>query len=905
LAHDAFSTHIGDMSKPPLPPHGDPPVGESSASTRLFAAGAASWTRADRILEVALDLDGEARAAYLDHACAGDVALRARLGRLLEAAAGDDFLDPGGALAGGFGEGLAAELASADADHEPAFEDLAGRRVDRYRVLREIGRGGMAVVYLAERADGEFEQCVALKVMSRGVDAERIVQRFRQERQILARTRHPGIAALLDGGVTADGRPYFVMEHVEGRPIDVYCEERRLPLAERLELFLQVARAVEHAHHNLVVHRDIKPTNILVTAGGQAKLLDFGIAKRLDPDVDRTPLTQTDERLLTPAFASPEQLRGDPITTATDVYQLGLLLYVLLTGRRPYGEDDRGPAELLRAVMEQMPARPSAAVGDAPTLHAHADTAILAAGRAGRIPALRLRRQLRGDLDNVVLMALRKEPERRYRDVRQLIDDVERHLAGRPVRARPDTFVYRAGKFVRRHALAVSVAAAATLLIVALGAWHGAQLARERDRARLAAARATQVSAFLCDLFRVAAPTRARGEQVTARELLDRGARRIDGDLGGQPELQASLLAVVGGVYRELGLYEEARPLLERALEQSRRFPGEQEQALTEALVALGRLRQDMGDLEWARVLFEEALRRREAAPVPDTLATAEALDALGTLLKDVGDLPRAQACLERALALREAGLGRDHPDVGRTLKTLARVRGALLGFAAAIEPLERAVRILAAAYGPDHAHVAEARAYLGDALRLTGAHERAQAEYEAALHAVEGAYGSQHPEVGRMLTKLGNLLNERGRPRAARPLLERALELRRAAFGTQHPAFATSLNSLGRSYLLEGDYARARPLFERAASIYAATLGPDHPDSVDPLLNLAELLHATGDARGARPLVERVVAVRERAYGREHELLARPRALLRASSAGQAATSPGARAAAPRTGRR
>jgi serine/threonine-protein kinase len=887
------------------PPGDEPPVSrfgpDAPTLTLSSVASAVGWARADALLDEALDLDPAERGAWLDRACGADANLRAQLERLLARAhEGDGFLGPGGALAGTFGAALARDIAADDGDTWVANDDLSGRRIDRYAVLREIGRGGMAVVYLAERADGQFEQLVALKVMGRGVDAAPVVARFRQERQILARTRHPGIAALLDGGVTPDGRPYFVMEYVDGRPIDRFCDEERLGVPQRLALFLQVARAVEHAHHNLVVHRDIKPSNILVSADGRAKLLDFGIAKRLDTGLESEALTRADERLLTPAFASPEQLMGEPITTATDVYQLGLLLYVLLTGRGAYGDGARGPQSLMRAVVEEMPARPSVVVGQAATMRASADTALLApvAAFVPRRPAsARLRHELRGDLDNIVLMALRKEPTRRYGDVGQLAEDVERYLQGLPVRARADTPTYRAAKFVRRHALAISGVALATLLVAALVAAHTRELARERDRARRAAAQAAQVADFLQGLFRVAAPSRASGERLTARELLERGAARIPAELADQPELQASMLTLVGGVYRELALYDEARPVLERALALRRAMPEGERAGLAETLTALGRLRHDMGAQAEARTLLEAGLGQAEAAGGPDSLAVAEAADALGNLLRETGDLSRARALLERALALREARLGLDHPDVGRTLKTLARVRGALDGFEQTRQPLERARRILEAAHGPEHPHVAEVRAYLGDALRLTGELAGAGEHYRAALRAFETAYGPEHPEVGRVLAKFGHLLCDQGRVAEARATFERSLSIRQAAFGARHPAVASSLNGLGRVQLLAAHPQEAQRLFEQSASIYSETLGPEHVDTAGPLLNLAELLAQRGQPTRALELAERVLAVRERAYGAGHTLLERPRALiarLRASRPDPAPLAPG-----------
>jgi serine/threonine-protein kinase len=510
------------------------------------------WQRADGIFDEALDLPPGQRTAFLDRACAGDAQLRALVERLLSAAEIEDpGFKSGGALQGSFGDRFRTDLTQAD-------EVPPGTLIGRYRIVREIGRGGMSSVYLAERADGQFQQEVALKLLQSGIATGHIARRFDRERQILAQARHPGVARLLDGGTGPGGRPYLVMEYVDGRPIDRYCDEERLSVPDRLRLFLQVAQAVEDAHRNLVVHRDIKPSNILVTADGHAKLLDFGIAKLLDPTATSgEALTGSAIRLMTPAWASPEQVRGNPVTTASDVYQLGLLLYLLLTGCFPYDVGDSSPAGRMLAIAQQEPARPSTAVlspegcGAAPGGERKTTDDI---ARARGTTPRRLRRMLAGDLDAIILMALCKEPERRYGSVAQLIDDLERSFSGRTISARPDTWTYRTGRLIKRHAGAFSAAAAAAVVGLSLGLVYTSELMHERDRARLEAE-------FLRELFEVP----AQGQALTPRQLLDRGVARVELQLAGQPELQADLLEDLGRMYRNLGLHDEARNLQSQA----------------------------------------------------------------------------------------------------------------------------------------------------------------------------------------------------------------------------------------------------------------------------------------------------------------------------------------------------
>src|SRR5262245_8366923 len=492
--------------------------------------------RVARIFGEALERPAAERRAFLDAACASAPELRAEAESLLAAHE----------QAGGFLDEIdtAREAALLDATAEP--EPPEGRRVGPYRLLREVGRGGMGVVYLAERVEGGFEQRAAIKLVKRGMDTDAILRRFLRERQILAGLEHASVARLLDGGVTDDGHPYFAMEYVDGEPLTVYCENRQLGIEARLRLFEEACRAVQHAHGKLVVHRDLKPSNMLVTGEGRLKLLDFEIAKLLTEDDDATAitLTQVGTRVLTPDYAAPEQVRGEPVTTATDVYALGVVLYELLAGRLPHGGERRSLGEMARAICEEEPRAPSMAAAAQP----------------------RRARELRGDLDTVVLKALSKEPSRRYASAEALAEDIRRFLSGHPVRARRDTVGYVVTKFVRRHKVGVAAATVAVLsLLLGLAgtAWQAAVAARERDRARLEAERAEKVKEFLVGLFKASDPAESTGEAITARELMDRGAERIEKELAGHPSLQAELFEIVAGISHELGRYEQARSLAE------------------------------------------------------------------------------------------------------------------------------------------------------------------------------------------------------------------------------------------------------------------------------------------------------------------------------------------------------
>jgi serine/threonine-protein kinase len=825
-----------------------------------------SWQRADEILDQALDLPLDDRAAFVAARCGADTELRELVERLLaRCETGQSGLVAGGALEGTLVDRLGEEL-------EAEYHDLEGQLIGRYRVRSELGRGGMAVVYLAERADGDFEQLVALKLLQPGADRHDILRRFHLEQQILALARHPNIARLLDGGVSDDGRPYIAMEYVEGEAIDSYCDARSLTVRERLALFLEVARAVDYAHRNLVVHRDIKPSNLLVTADGDVKLLDFGIAKLLASD--GADVTRTYHRAMTPAFASPEQIAGADITTATDVYQLGVLLYLLLTGCWPYRSGEPSDAGLIVAIAQEPPTRLSTAVGrrrdlrpipgcKPPTLEA-------VCSARGTTPA-RLRRELTGDLDTIVMTALRKRPERRYPSVAQMVSDIERFLEGRTISARPDTVAYRVQTFVRRHAVASATAASAVALVAALVVFYTVKLGLERDRARLEARKATEVSEFLRGLFQVSAPTRSKGEQVTARELLDSGAARIDSELADQPELQADMMTLIGDVYRELGLYDEAEQLLERAISIRRQIPGIDPVELSRSLFALGRVFEQRRQPEPARRYFEQALELREPALGPGHPDVARTWSALGLVAAMEGDLSSARELHERSVRVFESTLGEGHSDYGMAVNRLAVAIQDQREYPESIPLFERAIEVLASSLGEDHPYTIGAKFNLAHSLRYTGQAERADALYREVIPAIERVYGADHPNVATVLNNHANLLRDAGRYAEAEAQLRRALEVWKSSLGPEHPQVAWALNNLGLVERLRGDHDAALKYFARSVEIAEAAYGPDHADVATQLKNFAWELHMTGGSRDAIPLFERAIAIRERVYGVDH----------------------------------
>ncbi len=831
------------------------------------------WQRLTDIFDAAVPLGGDQRRAFLASACAGDPDLRAEIERLLSA---HD-------RAGSF---IAAPAISGDALAE--IEDAwAGKLIGPYRVVREIGRGGMGAVYLAERADGQYEQRIALKLIKRGMDTEQVLTRFRAERQILASLDHPNVARLLDGGTTADGLPYFVMEHIEGRPIDEYADVHRLSVSARLELFLQVCAAVSYAHQHLVVHRDIKPLNILVTADGVPKLLDFGIAKVLHEGADEATSTVTGFRLLTPEYASPEQVEGRHATTASDVYSLGVVLYELLTGRSPYRPRGSGLQDIALAVCTTEPERPSTAIdrgaGDA---NGRGRRAGLAADRVTATSSgstEKLRRRLRGDLDTILLTALRKEPERRYQSVEQFAGDIRRHLDGRPVRARPDTFRYRAGKFVRRNRIPL---AAGTLVALALvggtvtTAWQAreARVAQARAERRFADVRKL-ANALLFDYhdaikdLRGATPVRERLVR-DALGYLDGLAREQAGD----PELRRELASayrrvgdVQGGDPKGLGDTEGAVESYTKALriveELFRADSGDvrNRRDVARVAMALGHVVWGRGDLATGLAHARRARSMLEplvAAAPADTeqrLQLHSAYDLLGQISLEAGEISQAMEFHREDLSRLQStpAAERQRPDLRHAISVTyghladAQVEANDLPGALESHRASLALREALAAQFPDNAEyertAGSARYYMATVLGRMGRWQEMLAIFEAFL-AVEPNSGFNQLRAGEALAQLGRHTEALGR-------LRRALELHTAEFKADSGSLFNRLTlAADHAAICKTLAALARPeavaACARTASFIAAT--PVEPTHAFPRAHFAAIWSDLGDAYDA-----------------------------------------------------
>lgn len=728
----------------------------------------------DALFDQALDLSEAEREAFLDSA---DVTseVRAAVERLLAVAKLDS---PTKVLGGSLWRGLAQERSGPG---RPMI--AAGSRLGPYTVVGPLGRGGMAVVYLAQRSDGQFDQKVALKILDRPAGEEHAVARFERERRILATLEHPGIARILDGGITDDGRPWFAMQYIDGCRIDEYCDSRCLSIAERLRLFVAVTRAVAAAHQQLVVHRDIKPANILVAKDGGVWLLDFGIAKLVDA---QDPLGDELTRAaspMTPRYASPEQVSGRPVTTASDVFQLGLLLYELLVGNRA-GPLPGVAAEPDAAGPVREPTRPSLAAFDA---GAEERAKVRGAGSAKQ-----LHRALAGDLDTIVLAALRPQPERRYESASRLADDIERFLDGRPITARPESWLYRGSKFLARNRWSVAAAGIAVLMIVGLSVVYAVRLRHERDVASREAAKAQRVSEFLTELFAASDPFQAR--QVAARtalELLDEGAKRLVADggsaLAGEAETRAALLHTIATVYRGLMRHADAEPLFARAaqLRGETLGAGHPDTILSELDLAIAR--GQLHRLDEALVQLGAVVARAERSFGSSSLPVAKGLREMAVVLQHQSQFEQAAENIERAVAIYRLHSEAAPTEVSLAYLVRARILHDLERFEDSLASYDRAIEVLRAAVDPQHPLIAPYLSESSVALYNLGRFEDGRARYREALRTAEESPRVQEAQraIIRLATTHGELVAENW---AAIPeLIDRSIEVVERDLGGSH----------------------------------------------------------------------------------------------------------------------
>jgi serine/threonine protein kinase/lipopolysaccharide biosynthesis regulator YciM len=839
------------------------------------------WARLQDAFHQLVDCPESERHALLTAVCGDDAEFRSELEEMLANDLGSE-------------ERLRAAIGGAVAHVvEGERNRFIGTQLGAYRITGVLGHGGMGTVYLARRADQQYEQKVAVKLVEQMAVHPQLRSRLRAERQILASLDHPDIARLVDGGETAEGVPYLIIEYIDGKPIDEYCDLHSLGVRERLQLLERVCAAVDYAHRNLIVHRDLKPGNILVTADGHPKLLDFGIAKLLHPDpaTQTVAVTRMQDRLLTPEHAAPEQVLGRTITIAADIYTLGVLIYQLLCGRSPYALHDSTALGLERAICIEDPPRPSSLFrgGRAGALAEAGgfDRAGIAARRG--VSVEKLRRLLSGDIDEIILKAMRKEPRDRYETAAQLAEDIRRHLQGEPVVARQGSRRYRAAKFVRRNAMSMSLVATIFLALTGFAGmtWlQKLQLAEQIDIAEEQRRTAQQVSAFLVDTFGAADPFVAQGREMTADELLERGAANIQGKLSEQSEVRAQMLESIGFVFQRQNKFKKAVPLLEQALTIRRQTeipPGERVALslfnLAEALKGDGNYASAEGYYQQALVLTKAVFGARDQRVAMVTISMAR--------LAQLQARPEvAQELLEDAIEIYQESLGPNHKEVGIAYADLASIMLWKDELAAAERHEREALRILQASVSRTDPDYATALGALGLILVKRGELDDAEKLLTESLDLHRTIFGAEHPRLAGVLDSLGMLADRRGDYSKAIGWAEGALELSRRAYGDQHLLTGYYFSSLASLELKAGRTEPALRHVRAAIEVYRAKVAPDHAYMASSEHLLGEIRLARGEPAEAVAPLRHAISICTTEYGAAHWRTARSQSALGAALA-------------------
>jgi serine/threonine-protein kinase len=822
-----------------------------------------NWHDIETLFDAALDRPVEERLDWLRSVCTDPEIFREVSALLRAADRAEDFLvQPAGEVA----STLIIDAHDGPSESENGHElpALPAQRIGRYRILKRIGWGGTGAVYLGERADGEFTQRVAIKLLRDDRMSRTQQARFLAERQILASLNHPDIARLLDGGVMDEDIPYIVMEFIDGMPIDRYCDVNRLSVADRLRLFQRVCAAVQYAHSQLVVHRDVKPSNVMVTTDGHVKLVDFGIAKLLDAETDR-PVGPRPTLHLTPEYASPEQVRGDAVTAVSDVYSLGVLLYQLLIGRRPYDIPGSSATQIVRVVCEVDPAPPSERAHEPiehPGENQPASAPEIASTRGLSTDALV--RALRGDLDTIVMKSLRKEPSRRYQSVESFADDIGRFLDSRPITARRDSLAYRATMYVRRNRLMVAASLLVAVALIgglAVSMWQSAERARQAERAM-------RTTAFMRDMLAGFDPNARPEELKHVEQILDMGARRLHDDLSAEPDLSAEIAAVLGDLYEDYGMYGKARELFELSLAQRAGHTPKRDHALADVTLKLAWVVNKMGDHDAAHELMLRSLDLSRSAYGERSDQVGDALDGLAIVHLNLGEIEEARSLLVEALDIFRARHGNDHVRVAGIWRHLAYVNQRLHLYPEADSLYRLALDGTTRNLGADHTDVAQTLHDHGSLLVRMNRESEGEDYMRRALEIRRERLGNGHPQVAQSLSHLGLLMMDRGRFDEAEEMLREALEIRRSIFGERHITFAHTINQLSQLYHARGNRSMSDSLLTKSIGTYRELLGTQNVQTLAALQIWGRRLADRGSHREAERVFREVLEGRNAILG-------------------------------------
>jgi eukaryotic-like serine/threonine-protein kinase len=806
------------------------------------------WNQVKELFEACLECAPEQRDEFLNKACSENPTLRLEVASLISAYGRSDALS----VHPWSGEFLE--------EGEP------DKVIGQYRLTHKIGEGGMGQVWLAEQSEPLHRQ-VALKLLHGGIFDRSLLRRFQAERQSLATMDHPAIAKVFDAGATAAGQPYFVMEYVPGEPITAYCDAKKLTVPERLELFIQVCDGVQHAHQKAIIHRDLKPANILVIElDGRPlpRIIDFGLAKVITKiSDDGNSATRAEGLVGTPGYMSPEQAGWTDVDTRTDVYSLGVVLYELLTGQLPFDADKlkRLPLyEILRQIEEQEPVCPSLRAG------ANTEAATSVAERRRSEPA-KLARQLRGDLDWITLKALEKDRARRYGTPSELSRDIKRYLDDVPVEAGPGNVGYRVQKYIRRHRFGVTMTALLALLLVAFAVVQAVEVRRigqERDRAG-------RITEFMTEMFKVSNPGQERGNQVTAREILDKASRNIETGLAQDPVTQAQMMMVMGKVYDNLGLYPQADSLLRQAAAIRHSTLGAKNLDTTASMLELAWTLGHEGHYPEAETLLREVLgirKRTLGTDHPDTVTT---MADLAVILNDEGHYAEAEKLQREALDVRRRILKPDSLDIAASLDNLGTVLQMEAKYPEA-EKLDReAIDIRRRILGADHPDTDATMNNLANVLYFESRYLEAEKLDLEVLEERRRDFGAENPLTLRTMSNLANVLHREHRDAEAEKLCRETLEVQRHVLGPEHPETLMSMNNLTAILSKEGKYAEAEKIGREVLDIRRRVLGPEHPLTLRAMSNLADSLTKLGNWKDAQELLEQALNIQRRVLGPDH----------------------------------
>lgn len=798
------------------------------------------WAKIETIVDKALHLPKEEQKKFIDEKCKESKELKTEVTTLLDSITeSEGWLENPQEYKDEFLEEI-----TEDVNRLNTSQSLVGKQIGSYQIKEQIGEGGMGSVYLAERSDGEFEHQVAIKIIRAEKASQENIRRFEQERTIMAGLSHPGIAKLFDGGISQDGSPYFIMEYVDGIPIDQYCQVHDCSIAERIQICKQVLQALRHAHENLIVHRDLKPGNILVNTSGQVKILDFGISKLLKEDQDTT--TQTGARLLTPKYASPEQILETNITTATDIYSMGVILYLLLSESLPFDFDNLSHFEIEQTILETTPAPPSSKVGSA-----------------------KLRKVLNGDLDAIVLKAMRKESDQRYRTANDFLDDLKKYQKGLLVEAREDSVHYRTQKFFSRHKQATATTAGIIFLIIGFIGFYTWQITKERNEAQTEAEKAQEVTQFVVNLLKQNHPENSQGKDITVRQVLDESIAQIE-ELEKSASIKGKLLQVIGHAYRSMGKPEKAQGILQKAIAV---FEAEQIQNLDLARTydVYGIIARDLGDYDKAETYLQSSADLfRDLKSFEDPRYT-KALKNLAYIKRLQSDYGEAQKLIEEALALEKQHTESPNVNIAETLYITASIYRYQGKYEQAIEKQRASLEMLKEIIDGPHPGIVSNLSNIAVLYNIQDKLDQSKKYYQEALKMAEELYEPTHPEIALISSNLSDIYLEEATYDSAKTLIVKSLKLTREKFGENHPRMATYLDSYAKFFSQQQQFQKADSIYQEALHILYNVYEKNHPQIASFISNRAHIALQEKEFDDSVELYRKALRIKKENFNMDH----------------------------------